>query len=190
MKKLSHYYRFVLVLVASIMLSCVLAPLNMVAAQAAAKPEAVTTIYVLRHGEKADADPTDQDPALSPEGEARAKELVKYLAGKKVDAVYATPFKRTQSTVQPLAEKNGLTIQTYNPRDNAGLKNQVLQHHTGKPIVIAGHSNTILAIVEAFGAKKPFEAVADSKYDHIFKITVGADGTATVEPATYGAATN
>ncbi len=182
--KLHHYFRFILVLVAGILLSCQMAP------QQSSDAKTETTIFVVRHAEKADADPTDQDPALAPEGEVRAQELVKYMKGKKIDAIFSTPYKRTQSTVQPLAEQNGLTVQTYNPKDNAALKAQVMQNYTGKTVVIAGHSNTILPIVEAFGATKPFDAVADSKYDHIFKITISEDGTATIEPATYGAATN
>ena len=189
MKKLSFYLPFLLVLVVGAMLSCRVAPAA-AREQATAVTNTTTTVYIVRHGEKADAAPTDRDPALSAEGEARAQELVKYLAGQKIDAVYATPYKRTQSTVQPLAKKHGLTVQIYDPKDNAALKEQVLQGGAGKTIVVAGHSNTILAIVEALGAQKPFAEVPESKYDHIFKVTIKADGTATVAAATYGKATN
>jgi len=151
---------------------------------------AVTTIYVVRHGEKAAAAPGDRDPELSAGGQARANALVEFLKGKKVDALYSTNYKRTRNTIQPLADANKLTINTYEPQDMAGLKQLILEKHAGKTVVIAGHSNTILSIVEALGAKKPVAEVSESKYDHIFKVMIAADGTATIEATTYGAATN
>lgn len=179
------FYQFILLFLAGVLMSCQLLP-------AALRGDAkkTTTIYVVRHAEKLTNDPAEKDPALSPEGEQRVQALAKYLEKEKIAAVFSTNYKRTRSTVQPLAEKYKLTVQTYDPKDNAALKNQVLQNFTGKTVVIAGHSNTILDIVEAFGAEKPATEVPDSKYDHIFKVTIDAKGTATVDAATYGAATN
>ncbi|NDK54613.1 SixA phosphatase family protein [Pontibacter fetidus] len=183
--KLPFYIRFILVLSFGLIWSCNQAADTNVADKA--KP---TIVYVVRHAEKVTTDTTDQDPALTPAGEARAKALATYLKGKKVDAVYSTKYKRNSLTVKPLAEANKLTINTYEAHDFNALKQQILQNNAGKTVVVVGHSNTILPIVEALGAKKPFAEVADSKYDHIFKVTIKADGTATVEADTYGAATN
>lgn len=151
---------------------------------------AVTTIYVVRHGEKETADPTDKDPDLNADGMARAEAFRTLLKDKPVDALYTTQFKRTMHTLKPLADERGLTVVTYEPSEYASLKNQVLQNFTGKTVVIAGHSNTILSIVEAFGVERPFAEVPESKYDHIFKISIAADNTATLEAGQYGKATN
>ncbi|MEJ8758228.1 histidine phosphatase family protein [Pontibacter sp. H259] len=179
--KLPVYFRFILALALII---------SWAGELAASGNPAVTTIYVVRHGEKMTANPTDKDPELSPEGQARAKALAELLKGKKVDALYSTNYKRTRNTLQPLAEAYKLTVNTYEPQGLAGLKQQILEKYAGKTVVVAGHSNTILSIVEALGAKKPVAEVPDSKYDHLFKVTIAADGTATLEASTYGAVTN
>ncbi|MBC5773810.1 histidine phosphatase family protein [Pontibacter sp. KCTC 32443] len=186
--KLPFYFRFILALVIGLAWSCNQSPESNAATNAG--NGTVTTVYVVRHAEKVTADSTNQDPVLTPAGEARAKALVAYLNGKPVDAVYSTKYKRNSLTVKPLADARKMPINTYEAHDFEGLKKQILQNNAGKTVVVVGHSNTILPIVEAFGAKKPFAEVADSKYDHIFKITIKADNTATVEAATYGAATN
>lgn len=186
--KLPFYVRFILALTIGLVWSCNQST-DSNAATTTDKAKA-TTIYVVRHAEKVTTDSTDKDPALTPAGEARAKALVSYLKGKKVDAVYSTKYKRNSLTAKPLADANKLTINTYEAHDFEALKKQILQNNAGRTVVVVGHSNTILPIVEAFGAKKPFAEVADSKYDHIFKVTIKADNTVTVETDTYGAATN
>lgn len=187
--KLPFYFKFVLALLIGLAWSCNQST-DSVAADNGDKARAVTTIYVVRHAEKLTTDPKDQDPALTPEGEARAKALVTYLDGKPVDAVYSTKYKRNNLTIKPLADTRKLPVNTYEGHDFEGLKKQIMQNYAGKTVVVVGHSNTILPIVEALGAKKPFTEVPDSKYDHIFKVTIQADSTATVEAGTYGAATN
>ena len=44
-----------------------------------------------------------RDPSLSEEGTLRAQKVV-LLAPMEINAIYSTPFKRTESTVAPLAE--------------------------------------------------------------------------------------
>lgn len=150
----------------------------------------VTTIYVVRHAEKITADPADKDPDLNAEGMARAEALRTLLKDKPVDALYTTRYKRTIATLKPLSEERQLEVTTYEPSAYESLKRQVLLQHTGKTVVIAGHSNTILDIVEVFGVEKPFAEIPESKYDHIFKIMIAADNTATLETGQYGEFTN
>lgn len=161
------------------------------ASTATAEPDKpVTTIYVVRHGEKETADPAERDPALNEDGTARAEALRVLLKDKPIDALYSTKYKRTTGTLKPLAEERQLKINTYEPTAFVSLKNEVLQNYTGKTVVIAGHSNTILNIVEAFGIDKPFAEAPESKYDHFFKITIAADNTSSLETSQYGKVTN
>lgn len=159
-----------------------------VANEAAEAP--VTTIFVVRHAEKATTDPADKDPDLNEDGVARAEALRVLLKNEPVSALYTTKYKRTMNTLKPLSEERKLEIATYEPIAFESLKSQVLQNHTGKTVVVAGHSNTILSIVEAFGVDRPFAEVPESKYDHIFKITIAADNTATLETGRYGKLTD
>lgn len=150
------------------------------------KPQ-VTTIYLVRHAEKVTTDPTAKDPALTAEGEKRAQDLKEFLKGIKLEAIFSTPFKRTQATVAPLV--GGNIVQVYEAQDFEGLKSKIIKEYTGKTILVVGHSNTLLPIIEALGAKKPFEAIADNEYDNIFIIKIPAKGAVSIQAKKYGKST-
>src|SRR5215467_6237775 len=61
----------------------------------------VTTIILVRHAEKI-IDPNNNDPDLSPAGQARAQEIVRMFSDAGINALYATQYKRTQETIKPL----------------------------------------------------------------------------------------
>ncbi len=145
-----------------------------------------TIVYLVRHAEKDISNASDQDPGLTPVGEARAEALRAELEGQKIDVLYATKYKRTQTTLQPMAAARNLDILVYDAYDFNGLKNQIREQYAGKTVVVAGHSNTLLPLVEAFGAKRPVSDISDSQYDYLFKLTVAPTGEVTVVTAHYG----
>ena len=69
----------------------------------------ITTVILMRHGEKVN-DGTD-DPGLAPQGFERAARLAELLKNTAVDAIYSSPFQRTRNTIAPLAQAKGLTVQ-------------------------------------------------------------------------------
>ncbi|MEJ8801442.1 SixA phosphatase family protein [Pontibacter sp. H249] len=146
-----------------------------------------TTVYLVRHAEKDVSNPSDQDPGLTMAGEERAQALRSELEGEKVDVLYATKYKRTQNTLKPMAEARNLDIVIYEAHDFSGMGNKIKEQHAGKTVVIAGHSNTILPLVEALGAKRPIPDISDTQYDYLFKLTVQPDGAAVVETSKFGA---
>lgn len=152
-----------------------------------AKP---TVIYLVRHAEKDISNPSNEDPDLTSEGAARAEALRALLEGQQVDALYATKYIRTKNTLKPIAEAGQLEVQQYEAHDFKGLSDKVLQNHAGQTVVVAGHSNTLLPLIEAFGAKRPVPDISEQQYNDIFKVTVAPDGTATVESDKYGEASN
>jgi phosphohistidine phosphatase SixA len=154
-----------------------------------AKSGKETVVYVVRHAEKAASGGTmmTDDPELSEAGQKRAEVLRDKLKNEPIMALLATKYKRTQQTLQPLAQAKGLTVQTYNPSDFLGLAKNIKENYAGKTLVVAGHSNTVLFVLEALGGKKPFSEVADHQYDYLFKVTL-RDGIATqVDVQQYGA---
>ncbi len=187
--KLFDHVRLLAVLFLLSLSACQQGPMSQITDMATAD-KTVTTVYVVRHGEKETADPAEKDPDLNADGKERAAALGALLKDKPVAALYTTNFKRTMNTLKPLADERKLTIVTYEPNAFESLKNQVMQNFSGKTVVIAGHSNTILPLVEAFGVERPVAEVPDSKYDHIFKISIAADNTATLEATQYGKTTN
>ena len=145
-----------------------------------------TTIWIVRHAEKATS-PAD-DPDLTPEGRARAAALSKELKREKIAAVYITAYKRTAETGEPTFKKANLReLQIYNPSDLSAFVKQVLQDNAGKNVLVVGHSNTVMPTIQAFGAAKPFDTLDDEDYDQLFKITIGPDKKTKLDIKRYGA---
>jgi broad specificity phosphatase PhoE len=133
----------------------------------------VTTFILIRHAEKV-LDNSD-DPLLLPEGEARAKKLISVLEKTKVDAIYSTRFRRTMSTVSPLATSKGLDVKVYEPFKETPIE-EILKKHAGGTIVIAGHSNNIPWIANLLIGKKEFEDFDDGDYGNMLVVDVVTKG--------------
>jgi bisphosphoglycerate-dependent phosphoglycerate mutase len=134
-----------------------------------------TNIYIIRHAEKDLSDKTNTNPDLSEAGKLRAKKLVSELKKVKFSAAYSTPYNRTQH--------NSIEVINYDPKDSKALAGEVLRQYSGKNIIIAGHSNTIPGILEAFGVKAPFE-ISEDDYSNIFHIKI-IKGKATLKSSKY-----
>ena len=134
-----------------------------------------TRIWIVRHGEKDLTDPKEKDPELSIEGKERAETLVKYLEGKKIDALFSTDYKRTRGTLIPLASQRNLGLKFYNSKDDKALVDTVLNYYKGKAVVICSHSNRILGIIAAFGATAPLKEITEQEYSHILLLEIKGD---------------
>lgn len=136
--------------------------------------QATTTIIFVRHAEK-QLTPAD-DPSLTPAGERRVAELTRQLVDADVvagvDAVYSTPFKRTQETAKPVADALGLSVNNYDPNDNEAVLARILKNHKGKIILVVGHSNTLPALIADLGASKKVPPIEDDEYDNIYIISI------------------
>jgi len=148
---------------------------------------AQTTIFIVRHAEKA-ATPSN-DPDLSAEGKARATELANLLKDQKIVAVFSTAYKRTTQTAEPTLKQAVLpAVKNYDPSDLPTFARQALSQYIGKTILVVGHSNTVIPTLKAFGAEKPFDTLDDEDYDWLFEITIDDNDKATLEVKRYGVA--
>jgi phosphohistidine phosphatase SixA len=145
----------------------------------------LTTVIIVRHAEKK-IEPQNNDPDLSPAGEARAKEIARLFADAEVGAVYATHYKRTQQTVKPLADKLGLTPVHMNARNTAELVAKIHEQNRGQVVFIAGHNNTVPEIIAALGGPK-YPLIPESEYDNLYIVTIYRRGKAKVVKMKYGA---
>lgn len=139
-----------------------------------------TEIWVVRHAEKEKSDPKEKDPDLSEEGKVRAHDLATYLKKVNFDIAFSTPYKRTRQTLDSL-----VIPKVINYNDIKSLVDTIKTNYIGKKIIIAGHSNTVLEIIEAFGGKRPRAELTDDDYDFIFRLTVNGD-KARVKMDQYG----
>ena len=149
--------------------------LTMIAALAAmllplpSAAQEVAPRYVMRH---LDTPKGERDPDLLPAGAAKATALVMWFDSKPLAAIFATPYRRTQQTAAPIAAARGLTVQTYDPADEAALIARVKA--VAGPVLIVGHSNTVPEIVAALGGERPDE-LAHEDFGDVWTVT--ASGT-------------
>ncbi len=130
-----------------------------------------TKIWVVRHAEKQTDNPKEKDPDLSEEGMLRANDLKAYLKNEDLGFIFSSNYKRTKQTAKPLADDRKLTIQGYDTANQQELITTINGLTPGKNILIVGHSNTVLSIVKALGAKHTVNELQDDDYDFIFEIT-------------------
>ncbi|MCH8059587.1 MAG: histidine phosphatase family protein [Proteobacteria bacterium] len=136
--------------------------------------QATTTIIFVRHAEKELSQ--GEDPSLSEAGQRRVAELTRQLVDADVvagiDAIYSTPFKRTQETVRPLAVALDLPINNYDATDTEDVLTNILKKHKGKIILVAGHSNTVPVLIWNLGASKKVPPINENEYDNIYVISI------------------
>lgn len=156
-------------------------------AACAAPPGPPTTVVMIRHAETTEA---FGEPQLTLEGQARAEALVDAVGDYGVDAIYASQFLRTQQTVQPLANRLNLPVRqiTLSPNTRAdaeALAAEILRTHRGQTVLVAGHSNTVPALVEALGVD-PAGPIAHDEFDSMFIVRVDGAGEPVVARVRYG----
>ena len=143
----------------------------------------VTTVILVRHAEKK-IEPSNPDPDLTPAGEARAQELARVFANAGITKIFATQFKRTQQTAKPLSDRTGVPITVLDASQTNDVVKQI-QTDRGGTIFVAGHNNTVPAIVsELSGEQVPL--IPESEYDNLFVVTIYRFGKAKVLKMKYG----
>jgi len=140
--------------------------------------EARTAILV-RHAEKGADDPASPgDPGLSEAGAARAAALARTLAAAGVTHLYASPYRRTQDTLAPLAAATGADVVVYDPRELGQLAQDLRALPAGSVAVVAGHSNTTPALAGLLGgALAGLDArgfLAEDEHDRLIVQTLAA----------------
>jgi broad specificity phosphatase PhoE len=129
--------------------------------------EAESTIFVVRHAEKAEGG--GNDPDLSEAGRNRAETLARILKGADITAIYVTDLKRTQQTAEPLAKTLGINLTILRAQDSAALVAK-LREFKGNALVV-GHGNTIPDVIKGLGVANPVD-ISENDYDNLFVLTL------------------
>jgi len=146
-----------------------------------------TRIYVVRHAEK-EMDGS-KDPALSSEGEERAKNLASVLGNRKIERFYTTETARAEATAKPLAVLMKKPVLYYAHDTMPQFIIKILDSAVNTLIV--GHSNTVLKILHDMGLNPTVKEIGDSEYDNLFIVSLrnknGRVGyTMTLDETHYG----
>lgn len=138
-----------------------------------------TILLFVRHAEKA-SDGT-RDPALLPAGVERADCLARIARQLDVTHAFATDLQRTQQTLQPLADAHQLAIEVTPASQTDALLAKLQALPPGSIAIVSGHSNTLPAIVSAFGTALPeLDArgnIPEHEHDRLVELVVSDSGT-------------
>jgi broad specificity phosphatase PhoE len=130
---------------------------------------AQSTIFLVRHAEKAASG--GNDPDLSDAGRARAESLPTTLKDSGIAAIFVTELKRTQQTAAPLAKMLHVEPAIVPAKDSAALLAR-LRALTGNALVV-GHGNTIPDLLKSLGVATPI-SIEENDYDNLFVLVLDA----------------
>jgi broad specificity phosphatase PhoE len=132
---------------------------------------AASTIFLVRHAERADSDGrVSSDPGLSAEGRTRALHLAQELKDAKIAAIFTSEYQRTQQTAAPLAKSLGIHPEIVPGKDVSSLIARI--RATSGNVLVVGHSNTLPQIVKALGISTPV-IMTEADYDNLFVVLAG-----------------
>ncbi|WP_226685225.1 phosphoglycerate mutase family protein [Shewanella indica] len=141
------------------------------------------TIFLVRHAEKAQG----SDPGLTAAGKARAEALATALQDTQLQRLMSSEFRRTQETLGPIATAKQLRIEVFPAK--GGLEVHInaiadaVKASQGN-VLIAGHSNTIPAIIKALGG--PLVSLDEQQYDQLFILTLAEQGPTGLVTSHFG----
>ena len=136
--------------------------------------EECSNIYLIRHAEKVRTDKSDRDPDLNKRGLLRAENWKNYFTGKNISKIYSTNYKRTITTVTPLAENNNLEVIIYSSEDivyEAFLKSSI-----GENTLVVGHSNTIPDFVNNLIGEDYYDQIDDLNNSNLYIVSLCNNG--------------
>ena len=144
----------------------------------------VTTVILVRHAEK-NIEPSNPNPALTSAGQARANTLIHLLGQTGITTIYVTQYIRAQETARPLADRLGLKMNQIDSKDPQEVVKQIKSAHAGGVIFVAGHNNTVPAIIAGLGGGT-FPLIPENEYDNMFVVTIYRSGKAKTLKLKYG----
>ncbi|MCZ6835928.1 MAG: nuclear transport factor 2 family protein [Planctomycetota bacterium] len=133
------------------------------------------TIVVVRHAEKV----SGPDPVLSETGKARVLRLQLLFDEWEFGQVFSSDYNRTRETAQPFATHSKLELKLYDPGDPHSLVELMKSDDSGSPVFVAGHSNTVPALLRAMGLDEVSD-MSDREYDHVFIVRLDELGRASL----------
>jgi phosphohistidine phosphatase SixA len=128
-----------------------------------------STVYIVRHAEKAKDVKGDDNPPLTEDGQKRAQALAEKLRNKDIKRIYVSEKTRSQDTAAPLASALSITP-TRVDKTNIGHLVTLLKSRSGNALVV-GHSDSIPKILTELGIKPPLEKEI-TRYNNLFIVSL------------------
>jgi len=115
-------------------------------------------IILLRHAEQTPVGAMmDGDPPLNEAGVQRAETFRNLLKDAGINAIFVSQYARSRQTAEPLAQALNLDPQIMPKDDLAALTERLRSQHASDTVLVIGHSDTVPALLKAWGHKQPVE---------------------------------
>ncbi|MFY9620349.1 MAG: phosphoglycerate mutase family protein [Pyrinomonadaceae bacterium] len=152
-----------------------------------------TTVFLVRHAERADA--PREDPPLLETGTARAQLLARILGKSGIKTIVTSQYLRTKATAEPLAKQLSITSVAISLKTSAANPRQVtaesiqeiidkIHQRPGENALVIGHSNSVPDVIKALGGDV-VPTIDEKEFDDLFVVTVYAKGKARVTHLKY-----
>jgi len=115
------------------------------------------TVYVVRHARAGSRGRWKGDDALRPlskVGKAQASGIAKLLASEPIDLIISSPYTRCVGTVQPVAEKLGVEVETSDALAEGARLSQALrlfEKVQDREAVLCTHGDVMQDLLDHFG---------------------------------------
>jgi hypothetical protein len=151
--------------------------------------QSTTTVVFVRYADVAPGD--DSNPGLSRAGHDRAEELVRIIGDinvvSSVDAIFATQFRNTQETAEPLAKLLQMPVQVIDADNVRGLTDLILQEYKGKIVLVITNRKALPQLIQRFHGSKNLPEIGDSEFDNLFIVNIPWYGKVKTLRLKYGA---
>jgi broad specificity phosphatase PhoE len=143
----------------------------------AATAAAQSTVFLVRHAERADGGAGNMqtaDPDLSEAGRARAESLATLLKDAKITTIITSEFKRTRQTAAPVAAALGIEPVQVPSKDLAALVRRIGAAKGN--VLVVGHSNSVPDTLKELGVREAV-TIGEQDFDNLFVVARGARPT-------------
>ena len=143
--------------------------------------EAQQTIFVVRHGETVAPNGRHVRP-LSEAGQRRAVLLATLLKDAGINAIFTSDAERAVKTAEPLANALriepkvlGLLNTQFKQNEVDAFADLLRNEHRGDTVLVVGQSNSVPALLKAFGC--PLESnIPETEFDNLLFLIPKAEG--------------
>ena len=134
----------------------------------------------------------DENPGLSAAGQRRARELARVLGDvdvvASVDAIFATQYRKSQETADPLAKTLKLPVQVVDASNVRGLADMILQEYKGKIVFVVTDSEALPQLIRRFHGSKKLPLMAEDEHDNLYIVSIPWYGKVKTLRLKYGVA--
>ncbi len=115
------------------------------------------TVYLVRHARAGSRGRWKGDDALRPlskVGKTQASGIAKLLASERIDLIISSPYTRCMGTVEPVAEKLGVDIETSDALAEGARLSQALrlfEKVQDRDVVLCTHGDVMQDLLDHFG---------------------------------------